>query len=158
MESGGPPHRDRNQSCRVGRSLSGRGRLLGRHRLLGGPARVFSNRTSIYDTPDAALRHCGELGGIRHDGGEPSSPSNPPPSPAGTSAARNWETRVSDGAVLEADPRTPGVAAVFPLRKVPGPNTAARAGNGVVTLDETPIRCLLSNSQGPAAWIDEAAP
>lgn len=116
--------------------------------------RAFEANT-VFDTPALELVQSGRLLRLREFRGEALLTFKGRPEPGPHKKRREIETRVADGAAMQAVLEALGYQAVFRYEKY---RTAfARGGqDGHAFLDETPIGCYLE-LEGAPAWIDQAA-
>jgi len=110
---------------------------------------------SVFDTPSLELIHSGRLLRLREFRGEALLTYKGPSAPGPHKTRREIETRVADGAAMQALLEALGYRVVFRYEKY---RTAfARPGDaGHAFLDETPIGCYVE-LEGPPAWIDAVA-
>ncbi len=116
--------------------------------------RAFESNT-VFDTPARALIQSGRLLRLREFRGEALLTFKGRPEPGPHKKRREIETRVADGAAMQALLEALGYEAIFRYEKY---RTAfARGGqDGHAFLDETPIGCYLE-LEGAPEWIDQAA-
>lgn len=116
--------------------------------------RAFEANT-VFDTAALELIQSGRLLRLREFRGEALLTFKGPPEPGPHKTRREIETRVADGAAMQAVLEALGYQAVFRYEKY---RTAFARGNeaGHAFLDETPIGCYLE-LEGAPAWIDQTA-
>ncbi len=110
---------------------------------------------SVFDTASLELIHSGRLLRLREFRGEALLTYKGPPEPGPHKKRPEIETRVDDGAAMQALLEALGYRVVFRYEKY---RTAYGRANepGHACLDETPIGCYLE-LEGPPEWIDAAA-
>lgn len=128
--------------------------LLEKHRYAVARPRVFESN-AIYDTAEHSFRLRGELIRLRRAGNVHTLTLKSPALSGRHKRREELETRVADGAVLEAILERLGLTVAFRYEKYRTEYGRETEG-GLITVDETPIGTFLE-LEGPSAWIDTAA-
>jgi adenylate cyclase class 2 len=115
--------------------------------------RIFESN-SLFDTPAQTLRRKASLLRVRVAGGVKLTYKGPP-APSKHKSREELETEVSDAAILATILERMGFGRMFRYEKY-RTEFKQRTGNGVATLDETPIGLFLE-LEGAPSWIDRTA-
>jgi len=127
--------------------------LLARHGYQATAPRELES-DQVFDLPDQPLRASGRLLRLRHRGDEWILTYKGPCRDGRHKSREEIETTLADGEAFELILTSLGYIRTFRYEKY---RTNFKAGaSGLVTLDETPIGCLLE-LEGPEYWIDATA-
>jgi adenylate cyclase class 2 len=112
----------------------------------------------VYDLPNQELRSSARLLRLRHSGDTWTLTYKGPPEPGPHKSREEIETTLADGAAFELILTRLGYVPAFRYEKFRTTFRAAAAGvgDGLVTLDETPIGVFIE-LEGPGYWIDRTA-
>lgn len=116
--------------------------------------RVFE-RNCMFDTPEAALRKGGALLRVRQAGREATLTYKGPAAVSRYKSREEVETQAADAGVMATILERVGFRPIFRYEKYRTEYGHAD-GNGVATLDETPIGVFME-LEGTPRWIDHAA-
>lgn len=116
--------------------------------------RVFE-RNCMFDTPEAALRKSGALLRVRQAGREATLTYKGPAAVSRYKSREEVETQAADAGVMATILERVGFRPIFRYEKYRTEYGHAD-GNGVATLDETPIGVFME-LEGTPRWIDHAA-
>jgi adenylate cyclase class 2 len=110
----------------------------------------------VYDLPNQELRLSGRLLRLRHSGTLWTLTFKGPPSPGRHKSREEIETTLADCTAFEAILAGLGYERSFRYEKYRTKFGSRASGEGIVTLDETPLGVFLE-LEGPSYWIDQTA-